>query len=144
MTLEYEPPIPEIEPDPAYTLAVEAAAGEENRLRVMRDDRGFVVRETGTAPLSAGERCSSTAPGEVVCGLLGEASHLSVFVDADDEADVVVVRPLGGIDLAEVARGIRRRCAPGPRGSRTCSMAGAGQDVVAGEDADDRTRRRAG
>ena len=137
VTLEYEPPIPEIEPDPAYTLAVEAAQGETNRLRVMRDDRGFVVRETGSAPLTAADRCASAAPGEVVCPLSGGASHLSVFVDAGDSADVVVAGPLGGVELAEVVGGAGDDALQGHEGEDLLKGA-SGEDVLAGEGGNDR------
>ncbi|MGH2837017.1 MAG: hypothetical protein ACRDJY_01565, partial [Thermoleophilaceae bacterium] len=94
VTLEYEPPIPEIEPEPAYTLAVEAAPGEVNRLRVAQDGSGFVVRELGTAGLSAGASCAAAAPGEVRCALPAGSRHLSVFVDAGDASDAVALGPL--------------------------------------------------
>ena len=137
VTLEYEPPIPEIEPEPAYTLAVEAADGEGNQLRVAQEESGFVVREAGSSPLSAGDRCAPAAPGEVRCALPGGASHVSVFVDAGDQADVVELGPLFGLDVAEVLGGSGDDTLVGHSG-RDLLMAGGGADHVTGNDGNDR------
>jgi hypothetical protein len=137
VTLEYEAPIPELEPDPAYTLAVEAARGEANRLYVARDERGFVVRETGAGPLSAGPRCSAAAPGEVRCALSGSASHVSVFIEAGNRSDVVALGALPGIDLAEVVGGSGDDALGGHAGPDLL-VGGGGSDVLAGQGGDDR------
>ena len=113
VTLEVEPPIPHVEPDPAYTLAVEAGSGERNKLVVFRDGDAMVVRERGVAPLAPGDRCSAATPTEVRCALPGSASHLSVFVDLGDGADALTLGPLAGVELSEV-------------------LGGSGGDVVAG------------
>lgn len=118
VTLEFEPPIPHVEPDPAYTLVVEAGGGEVNRLDVLRDEAGFLVRELGGATVTPGERCEAAAAGEVLCPLSGDASHLSVFVDAGDLDDRIALGPLPGVELAEV-------------------LAGPGDDVVGGHDGAD-------
>ena len=137
VTLEYEPPIPEIEPDPAYTLAVEAARGEANQLRVAQDESGFVVRELGTAPVSAAAGCSGTAPGEVRCALPAGASHVSVFVDAGNRADAVVLGPLRGLDVAEALGGPGDDALTGHSGPDLL-VSGGGADLVAGAGGDDR------
>jgi hypothetical protein len=118
VTLEYEAPIPFVEPSPAYTLSVEAARGEANRLHLLRDERGFVVRERGAARIVAGGRCRSAEADVVRCAVPGGAGHVTAFVDAGDRNDVVVVGPLPGVELAEV-------------------LAGSGNDAVAGHDGAD-------
>jgi hypothetical protein len=105
VTLEYEPPIPFVEPDPAYTLAVQAGHGERNRLHVVRADEAFFVRERGGSPISAGARCARAGADAVRCAVSGRASHLSVFVDAGDRNDVVALGALPGVELAEVLGG---------------------------------------
>ena len=137
VTLEYEPPIPEIEPEPAYTLVVAAAPGEANRLQIAQDGSGFVVRETGSAPLSAGASCRAAAPGEVRCALLGGARHVSVFADAGDGADVVALGPLAGLDVAEVEGGPGGDLIIGHSGPDLLD-GGAGADSVGGSGGDDR------
>jgi Ca2+-binding RTX toxin-like protein len=137
VTLEYEPPIPEIEPEPAYTLAVEAARGEANRLRVTQDDSGFVVQETGSASLSAKAGCSAAAPGVVRCALPSGARHVSVFVDAGNLADAVALGPLSGLDVAEVLGGPGDDWLRGHAGP-DLQMGGTGTDVIAGLDGEDR------
>jgi len=140
VTLEYEPPIPEIEPEPAYTLAVEAAPGEANRVRVAQDGSGFLVREVGTAPLAAGPRCAAMAPGQVRCPLPGGpggARHLSVFLSAADGNDTVALGPLSGLDVAEVLGGSGDDVIVGHAGPDLLE-AGAGADAVAGNAGDDR------
>ena len=136
-TLEYEPPIPEIEPEPAYTLAVEAAPGEANRLRVAQDSAGFVVRELGSAVLAAGANCSASAPGEVRCGLPAGARHVSVFVDAGDAADAVALGPLAGLDVAEVIGGSGDDVIGGHTGPDLLDS-GRGADTVVAGSGDDR------
>ena len=143
VTLEYEPPIPEVEPEPAYTLAVEAARGEANRLEVHRDDAGYLVRERGDVALSAGARCSPTAPGEVRCPLSGAASHLSVFVNAGNRADAVVLGPLPGIDVAEVLGGAGDDGLAGSSGSDLL-LGGSGSDHLLGRGGGDRLDGGAG
>lgn len=143
VTLEYEPPIPELEREPAYTLAVEAARGESNRLHVAQDGGGFVVREAGDSLLTAGPRCSAMAPGEVRCPLPGGSKHVSVFVDAGDQADAVVLGPLSGLDVAEALGGSGDDTLAGHAGPDLL-VGGAGADVVAGYSGDDRIDGGAG
>ena len=143
VTLEYEPPIPEVEPEPAYTLAVEAARGEANRLEVLRDATGYVVRERGGVVLSAGARCSSTLAREVRCPLSGGASHLSVFVNAGNGDDAVVLGPLPGIDVAEVLGGPGDDGVAGSPGSDLL-FGGRGSDHLFGQGGGDRLDGGAG
>jgi Ca2+-binding RTX toxin-like protein len=137
VTLEYEPPIPELEPEPAYTLAVEAARGEANGLRVAQDDSGFFVREFSGAPISAGAGCSVSAPGLVHCALPSGARHVSVFVDAGNLGDTVVLGPLLGLDVAEAVGGPGDDTLMGHSGEDLL-LGGAGSDVADGVDGDDR------
>jgi Ca2+-binding RTX toxin-like protein len=137
VTLEYEPPIPEIEPEPAYTLVVEAGPGEANRLRIAQDAGGFVVRETGIALLSAGANCAAAAPGQVRCGVPAGARHVSVFVDAGDGADAVALGPLAGLDVAEVVAGSGDDLIAGHSGPDLLDV-GAGADAVSGGPGNDR------
>jgi hypothetical protein len=137
VTLEYEPPIPEIEPEPAYTLAVEASPGEANRLHIAQDDVGFLVREDGAMSLTAGPRCTPAAPGLVRCALPGGTRHLSVFVRADDGDDSVALGPLSGLDVAEVLGGSGNDVIAGHAGPDLLD-GGAGADAVAGNAGDDR------
>ena len=137
VTLEYEPPIPELEPEPAYTLAVEAARGEVNLLRVAQDGSGFFVREFSGAPLSAGAGCSVAAPGLVQCPLPSGARHVSVFVDAGNLADTVLMGPLLGLDVAEALGGPGDDTLTGHAGE-DLQLGGTGSDVIDGAAGNDR------
>jgi hypothetical protein len=137
VTLEYEPPIPEIEPEPAYTLAVDAAPGETNRLRVARDGDGFLVRDEGAAALIAGPRCAIAGPGLARCPLPGGARHVSAFVRAGDGNDAVALGPLSGLDVAEVLGGSGSDVIAGHTGPDLLD-GGRGADMIAGNDGDDR------
>ena len=137
VTLEYEAPIPELEPEPAYTLVVEAASGEVNRLVVARDDRGFAVRDSGGSTLAAGPRCSASAPGEVRCALVRDAAHVSAFIDVGDRGDAVSVWRVNGVELSEVLGGAGDDALGGHPG-RDLLIGGAGMDVIAGQAGDDR------
>jgi hypothetical protein len=137
VTLEYDPPIPELEPEPAYTLAVEAARGEINALRIAQDGYGFFVREYGGEPLSAGAGCSAPGAGTVRCALPSGGRHLSVFVDAGNLADTVALGPLSGLDVAEVVGGPGDDTLTGHSG-RDLLVAGKGSDAVDGSTGNDR------
>jgi hypothetical protein len=137
VTLEYEPPIPEIEPEPAYTLVVEAARGEVNLLRVTQDGSGFFVREFSGGSLSPGAGCSAVTPWLVGCALPSGERHLSVFVDAGNRADTVALGPLFGLDVAEVLGGPADDRLLGHAGPDLL-VAGGGADEVSGGGGDDR------
>lgn len=94
VTLVYEEPIPGLEPEPAYALSVTAAPGEQNDFDVSADARGYTVRDSGVA-LTAGPGCSAGAAEEVVCAATKQATQYSVFIDAGDEADRIVLGRLG-------------------------------------------------
>lgn len=137
VALEYEPPIPHVEPAGAFTLAVDAAQGESNRLSVLRDARGFVVRAGAGQALAPGERCVAVTASEVQCAPTDAASHLSVFVATRDRADTVVLGQLPGVDLAEVVAGTGDDVVGGQAGA-DLFYGGAGKDVLAGFDGEDR------
>ena len=137
VALEYEPPIPHVEPAGAYTLAVDAAPGEQNRLRIRRDAQGFLVQAGAGEVLSAGERCSPVLLGDVRCPVVGEASHVSVFVDLADGDDAVFLGPLPGVELAEAVGGSGNDVLWGQAGDDLL-MGGPGDDVLAGFDGADR------
>jgi Ca2+-binding RTX toxin-like protein len=137
VTLEYEAPIPHVEPSPAYTLAVEAAPGERNHLRVVRDSDGFLVQAGAGEVLSAGARCSKAAPGDIRCPVTGAASHLSVFVDAANQDDSVVFGPMPGVDLAEAVGGSGDDVITGSSGADLL-IGGPGSDALAALDGADR------
>ena len=71
-------------------VQVSGAPGEANRIRLERRGGFFVVRDDG-APLEAGEGCSATAPGEVVCPIRQSAPGTRLELlrtslgDGDDE-----------------------------------------------------------
>jgi Ca2+-binding RTX toxin-like protein len=137
VTLEYEPPIPHVEPAPAYTLSVEAVPGEQNHLRVSRDDDGFLVQAGAGEDLSAGSRCASAGAGDVRCPITGEASHLSAFVDAGDGDDLVTFGPLPGVELAEALGGSGDDTIVGHSGADLL-YGGPGVDALAGLEGADR------
>jgi hypothetical protein len=137
VALEYEPPIPHVEPAPAYTLNVEAGAGEQNRLRILRDTDGFLVQAGAGEVLTAGDRCSPSLLGDVRCPLTGDASHLSVFVDAGDGDDLVTFGQLPGVELAEVLGGSGNDTIVGQPGA-DLQIGGPGADALAGLEGPDR------
>lgn len=137
VSLEYEAPIPHVEPSPSYTVAVDAAPGEQNHLRVLRDSQGFLVHAGAGEVLSAGARCSPAGDGDVRCPLTGAASHLSVFVDAGNQDDSVAFGPLRGVDLAEAEGGSGDDALIGWSGADLL-IGGSGSDMLAGLDGDDR------
>lgn len=137
VTLEYEPPIPHVEPAPAYTLDVEAAAGEQNHLQVFREGDTFLVQAGAGEALSAGARCAVAGQGDVRCALPGEASHLSVFVEAGDGDDFVTFGPLPGVELAEVLGGDGNDAVVGQTGADLL-YGGPGTDSLSGFDGADR------
>lgn len=143
VALEYEPPIPFVEPAPAYTLAVDAARGEVNRLQVVRDDRGFLVRERGASRLAAGARCLVAGPDAVRCEVPERAGHVGVFVDAGDRNDVVVLGPLPGVGLVEVLAGSGNDAVVGHAGADLL-YGGGGRDWLGGMDGADRLDGGAG
>lgn len=137
VTLEFEPPIPHVEPAGAYTLAVDAAPGEQNHLRILRDSLGFAVRAAPGEVLTARAGCTAASSGLVRCALTGAASHLSVFAATGDRDDVVVLGPLPGIELAEVEAGGGDDVLWGQAGADLL-VGGAGTDVLAGFEGADR------
>jgi Ca2+-binding RTX toxin-like protein len=137
VTLEYEAPIPHVDPSPAYTLDVEAARGERNHLRVLRESQGFLVQAGPGEVLSAGARCSAAGAGDIRCPLTGAASHLSVFVDAGNHDDSVAFGPLPGIELAEADGGSGDDALAGWAGADLL-IGGPGSDALAGLDGADR------
>jgi len=136
VTLEYEAPIPHVEPSPSYTLDVEAASGQRNHLRVLRDADGFLVRAGAGELLSAGARCSAVGAGDIRCPLTGAASHLSVFVDAGNHDDSVAFGPLTGVELAEADGGSGDDVLTGWTGADLL-IGGPGSDVLSGADGAD-------
>ena len=137
VTLEYEAPIPHVEPAPAYTLAVEAARGEADHLRVIRDAAGFLVQAGAGERLVAGERCTPAPPGDVRCPITGEASHLSVFVDLGDGDDVALLGPLPGVELAEAVGGSGNDLLAG-HDQADLLLGGSGADAIGGFGGSDR------
>jgi hypothetical protein len=67
----------------------------------------------------------------------GEASHLSVFVDAGDGNDLVVLGPLAGVELAEVLGGPGDDVISGQAGEDLL-VGGPGFDTLTGFDGADR------
>jgi hypothetical protein len=136
VTLEHEAPIPHVEPSPSYTLDVEAASGQQNHLRVLRDSDGFLVQAGTGELLSAGARCSAAGAGDIRCPLTGAASHRSVFVDAGNHDDSVAFGPLPGVELAEADGGPGDDVLTGWTGADLL-IGGPGSDVLAGLDGAD-------
>ena len=137
VTLEVEPPIPHVEPSPAYTLDVEATPGEQNRLRILRDAQGYLVQAGAGEVLSAGDGCQPAPPSDVRCPVTGAASHLSVFVDTADGDDTVLLGPLPGVELAEAVGGSGDDVLSGQAGEDLL-IGGPGADALAGFDGSDR------
>lgn len=104
VTLEYEEPVPGLEPEPAYGLVVRAGAGEQNRIVVERNTLGFSVRDQGAA-LTAGTGCRGVSAIEVRCATPRVASHFSVFIAAGDGADLINLTALTGGETSEVDAG---------------------------------------
>lgn len=82
-------------------LSVDAGGGEANRITVAEDADGYTV--TDTVALSAGGGCSSVNSFMVRCAT--SATARSVFVDASDGDDRVVVRSLDSDTASEVRAG---------------------------------------
>ena len=116
---------------------MEAGEGERNRLSISRDDGGFVVRERDGVPVTAGESCAQVSPDSVRCPLTAGAGHTTVFVNARDEGDVVVLGPLPGVEYAEVLAGPGNDVVAGFEGEDLIEGQG-GTDWLAGRDGPDR------
>lgn len=134
--LSYEPPVPGIEPDAAYTLMVRADAGETNRLGVSGDAAGYSVADFAT-PLLAGDGCEAISGNEVRCLTPLEAADRSVFVDAGDLDDLVAMGELAPPARVELRGGAGKDVLRGASGDEFL-RGGPGRDVLVGGDGDDR------
>jgi len=141
-TLVYEAPIPELEIDAAYALAVQAGDGEANRITVRLGDGAYVVTDTG-APLRPREGCVPVSAGEVRCAMTLAVGDRSVFVDAGDGDDQVALRDLGADTVTEVRGGPGRDLLFGGDG-HDLLLGGAGDDGLLGGGGFDRLDGGAG
>lgn len=93
VTLSYEPPVPGLEPDAAYGLAVMDRAGEANQLWVRADAGAYTVTDFAV-PLKPGEGCEALSANEARCPMTEPADQHSVFVDGGDGHDRIVLGSL--------------------------------------------------
>lgn len=132
-TLDYDAPIPGLEPEPAYTLTVRGGAGEANAIAVSGDSTGYTVRELA-ASLEPGRGCRRVEENRLRCATSRPALLRTVFVDAGDGPDRVVAgdfAPPGSIEL---------RGGPG----RDLLLGSPGRDLLIGGDGDDSLGGRGG
>lgn len=123
VSLEYEPPIPGVPPEPAYELVVRGGSGAE-RLTLTRDARGFAIADSGGIPLTAREGCTRTRGG-VFCPTPETATQYAAFVTGSGGSDIV--------DASRLAADLTLR-----GGDGNDALGGSpGNDVLAGGDGDD-------
>jgi Ca2+-binding RTX toxin-like protein len=140
--LDYEPPLPGIEPEAAYTLTFSDGAGESNRVAVTSDAGAYTVRDEG-APLTAGPGCEQIDAHEVGCPTPTRTAEHSVFADGGRGADVVSVRLHSTAIKVEVRGGRGGDFLTGGPGDDII-MGGSGDDWLAGQEGNDRLDGGAG
>ena len=135
-TLEYEEPIPGVEPEPAYTLTVLGGPGETNAIAVSGDDRGYSVREY-SAPLDAGRGCRRVADDLLHCATPRPAARRTVFVDGGAGTDRIVAAGFSAPGAIGLRGGPGRDLLLGSPGRDSIS-GGAGDDSIGGRAGNDR------
>ena len=136
VTLEYEEPVPGLEPEPAYALTLVAAAGERNGLSISRDTGGWTVQDD-SAPLTPGDGCAAVSASEVRCGTTKPARHYSAFVRMGDGGDRLRMGALQGGEVVEIEAGSGDDLVVGSAG-RDLVAGGSGRDWLLGLSGGDR------
>jgi Ca2+-binding RTX toxin-like protein len=141
VSLVYEEPIPGLEPEPAYALSIEAAAGELNLVTVAQDADGYTVRDTGAA-IEPGQGCEGVDSGEARCPTPRPAVTHSVFVDVGDQDDRATVSTPAST-FVEIRSGAGADSIGGGLGGDLL-LGGGGADSISGGDSHDRLDGGAG
>ena len=118
-SLTFEPPVPGVEDEGAYSLDVLGAGGEANQFVVFGDEIGYTVRDAA-ATLVAGVGCDAVDAHEVHCATTETTPNRSVVVFAGEGADAVEMGSVPGLGFL-----------PGP--STVEVHGGDGDDVVRGD-----------
>ena len=142
VTLDYEPPLPGIEPDAAYTLTLRDAAAESNQATITSDAGAYTVRDEG-APLTAGPGCEQVDAHEVGCPTPEREAEHNVFVDGGGGADVLSVRAHSAAIKVELRGGAGNDLLTGGPGGDIVA-GGPGGDWLTAQEGDDRLDGGAG
>ena len=134
--LDYEPPLPGIEPAASYTLTARGEGSEENRTGIASDPDGYTVRNQG-GQLTAGPGCTAVDPNEVRCPTPRRARKHSVFVDGGRGQDVIAIGTHSPAIKVEVRGGRGNDFLLGGSGDDLL-VGGPGNDLLGGADGDDR------
>ena len=135
-TLEYEEPIPGLDPEPAYTLTVLGGPGEANAIAVSGDGGGYTVREL-SAPLEPGRGCRRVADDQVRCATPRPAALRTVFVDGGAGTDRIAGGAFSTPGNIELRGGPGRDLLLGSP-ARDSLSGGAGNDSIGGRGGNDR------
>lgn len=141
VTLDYEPPLPGIEPEAGYTLTVRGD-DETNRTAIASDAGGYTVRNENGA-LAPGSGCTAVDPNQARCATPQRAGRHSLFVDGGGNDDILAVSTHSPAIKVELRGGTGDDLLLGGTAGDLL-VGGSGDDSLVGGDGNDRLDGGAG